>query len=425
VRDTALIRTNVVVALLSALAASVPSAWAQTATQPKPANPMKEIFPIGVWYDGRVEGINCPKGYVDVPAGQENARKYYETTFKDIKEHGIDIVVIPNTPPDYRQTLLTVADKVGVKIVLEVVELAEERFGGNLSIRNTNMIRDEAALLERLRTVIEPIKSHPSLMAYQLIDEPPATLFDNWQRASRALQRIDPDRPSFSCLCNEGELDRVRRMGCQMMIFDRYIIGENTKPGDYDWQAWIGLIETIRRQADAFDLPFWIVVQTCAKPGGLRYPTAAELRTMTWLALARNAKGVFFFLYNTHTQEESLQGLVDTQLKPRPIYEPTATLARDLRKLAPLLLDLHPVTRFASTQAPVDVQCFADGKRRRYLFLTSLDVVRRIKCEVTFTSLVVRQCADCLTGQSIPATSAERLTVSLDPGQGMILEINP
>ena len=80
---------------------------AKTTVSPSPSSPaMNEVFPIGVWYDGRVEGINCPAGYVDVPRDLGQARAYYEKTFADIKRHGIEIIAIPNTPPAYRETLL-------------------------------------------------------------------------------------------------------------------------------------------------------------------------------------------------------------------------------------------------------------------------------------------------------------------------------
>jgi hypothetical protein len=389
------------------------------------ANAMKSVFPIGVWYDGRVEGINCPKGYVDVPAGLDRAKAYYEKTFKDIKDHGIGIVVIPNTPPDYRETLLTAADSVGVKIVLEVAEVAWPQFGGDLSIQSPNMIVNEGVLHDRLKRVMMPVMKHPSVMGYQLVDEPPASLFEKWQLLKRVLERIDPARPAFSCLCNEGELDRTSRMGTKMLIFDRYIIGEGSKPGDYDWRGWIGLLDNLRRHADQNGIPYWIVLQTCAKPGGMRFPTPAELRVMTWLSIAHNAKGVFFFLYNSMTQEEALQGLVDAQLKPVPLYDTVGALAGELRQLAPIVLNLRPADHIASTSAAVDVQTFIDGKGVRYLFVTNLDVIRSVAFELSLAGPCPARLKDALAGNTVSVGSHGKVGLTLRPGEGRLLSVLP
>ncbi len=414
-----------VIASLGAAATSgAPSNVGQASTT-KSANPMKALFPVGVWYDGRVEGINCPKGYVDVPAGLENARKYYEKTFRDIKDHGIDIVVIPNTPPDYRETLLSVADRVGVKIVLEVAEIAWPQFGGDVSIHSPNMTRDETVLHGRLKKVIEPLMKHPSLMGYQLVDEPSAALFEKWKLLKRVLGRIDPGRPAFSCLCNEGELDRTSRMGTEMLVFDRYVIAEGSKPGDYNWRHWIGLLETIRRYADANSLPYWMVVQTCAKPGGMRYPTPAELRVMTWLSIAHNAKGMFFFLYNSNTQEESLQGLVDTNLKPVPLYEAAGDLAKELKRLAPILLAVRPAASIAATQAAVDVQTFTDSGGSHYVFATNLNVLSEVTFELTFSTPNVCGLSNVLSGHKTPVSSSGKAGLRLLPGEGELLRVLP
>ena len=56
-------------------------AFGQKLQASKPAL-TKKTFPIGIWYDGRVEGINCEKGFVNVPFGLDKARAYYEKTFK-------------------------------------------------------------------------------------------------------------------------------------------------------------------------------------------------------------------------------------------------------------------------------------------------------------------------------------------------------
>ncbi len=388
-------------------------------------NIMKDIFPIGVWFDGRVEGINCPPGYHNVPSGLDNAKKYYEENFTDIKKHNIDIIVIPNTPPDYRETLLAAADKVGVKIVLEIVELANVDAGGKFSVRHPNMEQDEKILNEYYRKIITPLMKHPSLFCYQILDEPPANLFDNFHVANRILAHIDPARPSFSCLCQEQELHRTSKMGTQMIVFDRYPLWKGSKPGEYDFRVFIKLLDMLKENAK--EIPYWMVVQTCAmdREKGLRYPTPEELRLMVYLSLAHNAKGIFFFLHNSYTQEEKLLGLVDIDLKPQPLYAETAKIAQELKELSSFLLEIQPVDSIVKYEGNFDVQMFKGKDNKRYVIIANLDVLS----SRTFTGVLdsdegkkIKSLRNVLNKQIVPVENG-RFTCEMPPGAGYIMEL--
>ena len=96
----------------------------------------------------------------------------------------------------------------------------------------------------------------------------------------------------------------------------------------------------------------WPVLQSFAKPGSWRYPSAEELRAETYLSLAAGAKGVFYFLYQTMPNHpERLEGLIDPDGKPTPMYAPTSALARELARLSPLLLPVRRL-RFVEARAP-------------------------------------------------------------------------
>ncbi len=406
-----------------------------SATQGKTLPSMKAIFPIGVWFDGRVEGINCPEGYHNVPKGLEAAARYYEANFTDIRNHGIEIVVIPNTPPDYRETLLAAADKVGVRVVLELVELAYVDYGGAHSVRNPEMTQDEEEMVKYCEKIIAPLRGHPSLFCYQVLDEPPAELFKNFSLVNRVLRRLDPAHRSFSCLCIEGELDRTAAMGTQMIVFDRYPLRKGSKPGDYDFQSFIVVLEVLKKHSTP-DRPYWMVVQTCAmdRPAGLRYPSAEEVRAMTWLSLAHNAKGIFFFLHNSFTQEERLQGLVDLDMKPHPIYAEVAELSVMLKRLAPLVLSIAPSDPVVQPVAGFDVQSFKGPKGERHVFVTNLDVLtaRGFKGRLADGVVGPARWRNVVTGETIEAAKAKEteramgapageFTIRLRPGEGCLL----
>lgn len=391
---------------------------------------VKTLFPIGIWFDGRVEGINCSPGHYNVPKDLDKARKYYEENFADIRDHNIDIVVIPNTPPAYRETLLAAADKVGVKIVLEIVELAYVDFGGRFSVRNPNMVQDEKEVLEYCRTLIEPLKKHPSLLYYQVLDEPPAELYDNFNLISRALAQLDPERPSFSCLCFEQELPRTAALDMQMIIFDRYPIRKGVKPGDYDLRSFIPLLDSLNKHAGK--RPYWMVLQTFAmrdRPDGVRYPTAAEFRAMVWLSLGRNSKGIFYFLHNSFTQEEELQGLVDLELRPHPLYADVSKMSVDLKRLAPTLLAIQPSAPRVEEAEGFDVRSFTDSAGKGYAIVTNLDVLK----DGAFSGRLLpaagpaaARIRNVLTGQSLPVSSQgdrKGFELRLAPGEGCLLAL--
>ncbi len=386
---------------------------------------MKDTFPIGVWYDGRVEGINVPPGSINVPAGLNEAREYYERTFNDIRERGLEIVVVPNTPPDYRQTLLEAANKSAVRVILELAELAWPEFGGDLSLRSPDMVTDEKQLYEKLREVVRPLRAQWALFAYQLIDEPPADLLDRWRNVSRILSAIDEEHPAFSCLCRENELDKLTVMKPQMLVFDRYPLRKGTEPGEYDFREFITLLETLRLQAAANDIPYWMVVQACESTTGLRYPTDAELRLMTHLALAHNAKGIFYFLYNSRTQEEGLQGLVDTSRNPAPIFDEVSRLANDMKRLRSLLLTLHPVENTTGGGSEsLDVQMFEDPEGASYVFASNLDVLNATQFVGAPKDAIVAA-QDMLTGEDLPVdtSGAPRFFLDLKAGGGRLVKL--
>jgi hypothetical protein len=307
--------------------------------------------------------------------------------------------------------------------VLEVAELAWEEFGGELSIRHPHVELDEKKLFNDLLRVVTPMKRHASLMCYQLIDEPPAELLPKWKTTSRILGAIDPRRPSFSCLCREDLLPVAADMGMQMIVFDRYPLFKNIQPGEYDFNNFIALLETLK--ANAQEIPYWMVIQAFASPAGHRYPTPAELRLMTDLSLAHNAKGIFYFLYNSKTQTERLQGLVDTSLQPAGIFDEVSELARELKQLRHWLLGLSPIdTRVSGPEKGFEVKMFEDVEGAQYVVVCNLDVLGPAqflgKPQDAFSRAV-----NLLTSEEVAmdTSGVPQFAVNLGPGEGCVLKL--
>lgn len=388
-------------------------------------NRFKETFPIGVWYDGRVEGINVPEGCTNVPASHEKATEYYMKTFRDIRRRGLEVVVIPNTPPDYRETLLSAADRVGIKIILELAEIAWPEYSGALSLRDPKIDPDETKVLGELKPLISPLRSHRSLFGYQLIDEPAPDLFEKWRVISRLIESIDPNRPSFSCLCREDAIPKAAEAGMKAIVFDRYPLARNAAPGQYDFKQYAALLDTIK--ANAKDIPFWNVIQAFESPLNHRFPTPEELRLMTYLSLSRNAKGIFFFLYNSKTQDERLGGLVDVDLNPAPLFDEVTKLAMELRVVRALLMRLAPVENTTTIEAPtVDGQMFTDELGNLYILVCNLNVLEPVNA-VGYLRDTAAYIEDMVTQEKIPIDTAAqpKMTAELAAGAGRLFRITP
>ena len=109
----------------------------------------------------------------------------------------------------------------------------------------------------------------------------------------------------------------------------------------------------------AGQLPPWIVLQAFAKEGQWRYPESVELRYISYLAMTRGVKGFFFFIYQTMpAHPDKLQGMVDTELVPRPIFAEVQRLAERLGRMSDTITNMEPVEPFARLPGNVDASFF-------------------------------------------------------------------
>lgn len=368
------------------------------------------VFPIGIWFDGRVHGINVPEGSTNVPAGETAARDYYREHFTNIKNRGISLIVIPNTPPDYRPWLLDEANKAGVKIVLEIVEFVD------LMHDNSCAADDWDRMLTVVRDVYRQIGRYRSLEYYQLIDEPVAQLSEKLQSLTRILGGVDPRRAAFSCLCGIGDKQElIKQWDPAMVVYDCYPLVDSSAIGAFG--GFCPSVDAAHRFADG--RPLWMVVQTCAHGGGgLRIPTIEEIRAMTYLSLGHGAKGLFFFLYNSNTQTERLIGL--DQLPEH--YSEVSDLVVKLKKLGPQLIGLHRIGAVANVPEPLDVQEFRDRSGRGYVIIVNKNVKEAFNgaFALQLPSSEWRRLEDCLTRERYQI-GEEGLRLTLLPGEGKVL----
>ncbi|HEY3269152.1 MAG TPA: hypothetical protein VGM37_19750 [Armatimonadota bacterium] len=329
------------------------------------------FFPMGVWYEG---GAGAMRDNL-IPDNPKLAAARYLRDFKDIAAHGVNAVVVPNSPPEHHKILLDAAKKAHLRVILELGAA-----GGPLG----EMIRgsrpySEDEVTKTLEDRLKPIAGHPALWRVQLLDEPPADAFGRYGRVAAALRVAAPGLEPFCCLIGSGDFDGfLTASQSNVAAFDCYPIGPASPEGDlaplqnFADQARLAGLACARNNADAY-----AVIQAHAIPGGLRFPTPGEMRCMTYSALATGSRGVFWFLYQSEwwnkEKGEMMDGLVDSQYRARPLWGEVTRLTSEIRPLAAALADLRPDPAPGVVECEQSVRLLRDGANHPYVFVVNMD----------------------------------------------------
>jgi hypothetical protein len=359
-----------------------------------------DFFPIGAWYFWE-DDASYIHTHVDDPAV---AKAYYESTLKQLGEHGINLIMADWTPHDHRQMMLDAAQRNSVKAILHLDEVND--FVANNKIENGYQLFDVA------EKAIRPYKNHPALAAYYIIDEPWNTP-DQTERiafAKKVLEAMDPKHPGLSCLLNAYE-ETLKRVDYQALVVDIYPIGRDWKGGDLSAFA----KEAERGRKNAGTRPLWVILQAFGTRGGWQVPNPTEVEAQVWLSLAAGAKGIMYFMYQSTTskQGEWIDGWVDMDMKPKgDRLEAIGKINAMVKQLSPDLLKLQPGA-FQMPILPDSVYAngFKDAAGGRYIIVAN-------KSTTTAASIP-------WTGEAVDMLSGEKLstTVELAPGKGRVLKL--
>jgi hypothetical protein len=352
-----------------------------------------------VWFEGHPPWAGHPGN----PAG---AKHYYDRCFADLAAHGFNTVAVPNCPESLWETLLKSAQSTGIKVVLEV--------GPLVALVSEKPVTEEQ-IYSAAKRVFAKIGKYQSLIRYQIRDEPDPALVPRWLLIQRILGAVDPSRPAFSCFCSSESLANVANNATlSEAVFDIYPLGPAASPQTLGGFA--AALDAFKEAAGGN--PFWAVLQAFAMPGSWRYPTPEELRSMTYLSLAFGAKGVFDFIYQSMPKHaQKLEGLVDAQGAPTAIHGPASVLAKELRRLAPILMSLKPAGP-ATAQGDSRIGSFTDASGHPVLIVASARPGAAVNVQVTVDS--DQPWRDALTGESFTPQN-KALSLALGPGCGKVL----
>jgi hypothetical protein len=340
-------------------------------------------FPLGVWYEG---GVGAARQN-SVPEDPVAAAKQYDRDFADMAAHGINCVVVPNTPPPHHKPILDAAQKHGLKLVIEL-----GLDGGEIG----QMIRGTKPLdMDQVRKVFEkdlaPIKDHPALWKVQLLDEPAAgEPLARYDKIAQALREYDPAHAPFCCLAGVGSVESFAKITQSPIVaWDFYPVSNDTEPGDKKpIQATADAAHSANEKAQQANANTFAVLQTFSQPG-VRFPAPAEIRCMSYLSLANGSRGVFWFIYGTQFLDGEhkviMAGLTDNEKKQPPDrWEEVGKLTKEIAALGPTLNDLTPEFGSKLASSGQFTQVLRDSKGRQYVFVVNTDTLKPQKVSIRF-----------------------------------------
>jgi hypothetical protein len=386
--------------------------------------PAADLFPMGTWYEG---GVGAARQNV-VPEDPAEAARMYDRDFADIAAHGLNVVVVPNTPPNHHKALLDAAEKHHLKLIIEL-----GLDGGDIGhmIRGTKPL-DMAKVHDVFETTLKPVMNHPALWRVQLLDEPPpGEPVERYAKIADALRKLDPQHPPFCCLAGIGHVrDFAKTTKSDLAAWDFYPITVKHPEGDSaPINALLKAADSANKQAREANAHTWAVLQTFAITGRERYPTPAETRAMTWLSLGSGSRGVFWFLYGTQPLDAAHKTIMSGLVDRKDVWDEVATLTKRIGALQSVLADLAPAeSSLASSDGNVHV--LTDWKGDFYVFVVNTDTVNAKKITTHFgTPSEVAGEAEVVRlpeKHKMPVThegAQVSWEVELQPGDGAVYEI--
>ncbi len=395
-------------------------------------NPLEQPrFPLGVWYEGGVGAFRHDL----IPEDPELAAPLYLRNFRDIAARGCDTAVVPNTTPPHHKPLLDAAQTAGIKLI---IELGHE--GGEIGTMIRRNSPNPEALDRYLRETLVPIARHPALLRVQLLDEPWPELFDAYGTVARQVRSSVPGVEPFCCVIESANIEAfLKKSGSDVAAFDCYPIGWKTPVGD---RAALERLRRVATEAAAVcsrnGVEAWAVLQCHSITNVHRFPTPAEVRCMTHLALAAGCRGIFWFLYQTEwwnrDKGEIMAGLVDEEYRERPIWREIGLLTREIRRIEPVLRRLCPIEAPSGAESDGSVHWLRDEGGGLHAYVVNMDVtrVRLVRTSIPVPSgsgaLVVARKHSASGGASVrrraSASGQAEWTVSLPPGGGALFHLS-
>ena len=306
---------------------------------------------------------------------------------------------------------------------------------------------DPAVARANVEALTKEVKDHPAVYGYYLRDEPSAAMYPGLATVAAAVKEFHPGAwPYINLLPNYADANQLGSPDYDAHI-EAFV--ETCKPTalSYDHYApfedgslregYFANLESMRKAALEFDLPFWNIVLTSAH-FNYRESTDADIRFQVYTSLAYGARGIAFFTYFTPKHGNYRLGPIDQFGNETPTWAKLRTVNLQVAKLAPRLLKLRsdrvyhfgevpkgtqspPADSLVVTIAgPMLVGEFTHEDGSRYLLIVNKSFTASAPCVPKLRAQSTLEQISPYTGQSTPFGGEG---VWLAPGQGTLLRI--
>jgi hypothetical protein len=371
----------------------------------------KDFFPRGFWLV--VHQSYRPN---EPPASVSEVEAEYDLLFSGMAEHRGNVAVPAVLDLQY-EPVRKAAEKNGIQQIPSF-------FLPELLMRYSDPL-EELDLWARFREAVEPWKDSAIFFATYPLDEPLPSLFERVRNGDLMLATLAPEAPAVHSFADIGELeDFVNFNSPPVVSYHHYPFVPDTVPGDTG--DFLEEMERAAAIAREYNLPFWAVLQSFQIPGSFRMPSPEEFRLCAHLALALGAKGLFSFLFNS-SATAALEGLVDTNMKARPLLEEVSQVYSWVERHEGILLGLRMVESPVSISEPGFVRTHADSEGRVYFFVVNQDATaaQSIHLSLGNASRKVQGITDMTGGRSLfletNDTNCREVHLDLPPGEIALL----
>jgi hypothetical protein len=222
-------------------------------------------------------------------------------------------------------------------------------------------------------------------------------------QAPAASIRIPTDRLDRVLLQAEEMLSA--KLTAQQHTADLRMVCEQTEEWERVWNATLPTLRKLGYLMQTYDgvvddacargvrsnTPVWAVLQTYTDAGA-RMPTPAEVRCMTYIALANGCKGLWWFLYQTEMRTNGqvfLGGLVDQYYQGGTMWEEVGQLTKAIKPLTPVLSTLTPANGKLAVKANAITHVLTDDAGTQYLAVVNPNTAygRTVRIEVSAQQL--------------------------------------
>ena len=394
----------------------------------------KDVMPIGAW---------------SAPTGEFNTNEQY----KYLKEAGLN-------------SIYGLHDSIGFNSpeVFKALDYAQNN-GIVYLVRDTG-IAVQAEDDEVFQEYIKKYTEHPAYGGTLLVDEPGVKQFANYVAVRKMFRKYLPKDAFYINLlpnyASQGQLENGAGGGPNTMnlTYDQYIESflKTIQPQflSYDYygtnkefphvdKGYLEQIYINAKYAHQYKIPFWPFIQACEYGGSTRVPNDVDIYWQVNVSLAYGAKGIQYFCYFQPPEftEAGYQGsFIDGNGNKTSVYYSAQKINNQIAKMDHILMNSTLMCQMAIGDSPCKIEqdnlvtafreiasvtteddllvgCFDYGGKSVFYFVNN-NLTEDCNATINFTdyveaSLYYMAKDELANGQSI--------SISLEPGQGVLVEI--